>query len=126
VEKFMHRLGGGYTMYFNNKNKRSGSLFQGKFKARHVDSNDYLLHLSAYINGNNQLGGRASKLSKSSMEEYLNPSTSSFCNKSIILGQFSNIEGYKRFLNGSIEDIGLRKQIHKDLYVDLEAEPPSK
>ena len=33
IEKFMHRLGLGYTKYFNQKYKRSGSLFQGTFKA---------------------------------------------------------------------------------------------
>src|SRR5437868_10728186 len=35
IEKFLHRLGTGYTKYFNIKNKRSGSLFQGTFKAIH-------------------------------------------------------------------------------------------
>ena len=64
IEKFMQRLGNGYTKYFNNKHKRSGVLFQGKFKSKHIDSNQYLLHLSAYINGNDQLGHRMSKLSK--------------------------------------------------------------
>src|SRR3989344_6008505 len=43
VEKFMQRLGTGYTMYFNERNKRSGSLFQGKFKSKHINSNEYLL-----------------------------------------------------------------------------------
>src|ERR1700686_1992234 len=41
IEKFMQRLGTGYTMYFNEKNKRSGSLFQGKFKSKHINSNAY-------------------------------------------------------------------------------------
>src|SRR3989344_3993600 len=27
IEKFLHRLGTGYTKYFNNKHKRSGALF---------------------------------------------------------------------------------------------------
>jgi len=34
IEKLMQRMGG-YTKYFNNKNKRSGALFQGKFKSAH-------------------------------------------------------------------------------------------
>jgi len=33
ISKFMHKLQGGYTSYFNIKNIRSGSLFQGKFKS---------------------------------------------------------------------------------------------
>jgi len=55
IEKFMHRLGVGYSKYFNQKYKRVGSLFQGTFKAIHVSSNEYLLHLSAYINLNNKI-----------------------------------------------------------------------
>src|SRR3989344_7211266 len=45
IQKFMHRLGTGYTMYFNEKYKNSGSLFQGRYQAIHVNSNEYLLHL---------------------------------------------------------------------------------
>ncbi len=45
------------TMFFNNKYERSGSLFQGVFKAIHIDSNEYLLYLSAYVNGNNFIHG---------------------------------------------------------------------
>ena len=55
IEKFMQRLGTGYSKYFNKKYKKSGSLFQGTFKARHIDSNEYLLHLSAYVNLNNRV-----------------------------------------------------------------------
>ncbi|MBI5742859.1 MAG: transposase [Candidatus Niyogibacteria bacterium] len=73
VAKFMHKLGLGYTNYFNEKYKRTGSLFQGKYKAIHIDSNEYLLYLSAYINLNDkihQLGNRVPKLIRSSWEEY--------------------------------------------------------
>ena len=64
IEKFIQRLGTGYTKYFNNKHKRNGVLFQGKFKSVHVDSNEYLLHLSIYINLNehaHKLGSPTSK-----------------------------------------------------------------
>ena len=32
IEKFMHKLGLGYTQYFNLKHHRSGALFQGPFR----------------------------------------------------------------------------------------------
>ena len=60
IEKIMQKIGTGHTMFFNNKYERSGSLFQGRFKAVHIDSNEYLLHLSSYVNLNDrahQLGG---------------------------------------------------------------------
>ncbi len=53
LSKYMQRIGGGYTMYFNQKNARSGSLFQGKFKAKHIDSDQYLRHILAYVYHNN-------------------------------------------------------------------------
>ncbi|MEK7154047.1 MAG: transposase, partial [Patescibacteria group bacterium] len=57
VRRFMHRVGTGFTKYFNQKYKTSGALFQGRYKALHVDSNEYLLHLSAYVNLNNRVHG---------------------------------------------------------------------
>ena len=104
IEKFMHRLGTGYAKYFNNKNKRTGSLFQGKFKAKHVDSNEYLLYLSVYINLNNkvhQLGCSASKpddeLIENSWGEYTDSIIGGLCKKEIVLEQFKNKEEYKKY-----------------------------
>jgi putative transposase len=53
MSKYMQRVGGGYTMYFNQKYERSGALFQGKFKANHIDSDEYLKHILAYVGFNN-------------------------------------------------------------------------
>lgn len=53
ISKYMQRVGGGYTMYFNQKYDRTGSLFQGKFKAKHVDSDQYLRQILAYVYHNN-------------------------------------------------------------------------
>ena len=50
ISKFMHRLGVGYTSYFNKKYNRVGGLFQGAFKAVPVESDLYLQYLLAYIN----------------------------------------------------------------------------
>ena len=50
ISKFMHRLGVGYTGYFNKKYNRVGSLFQGAFKAVHVDEDTYLQYLLIYLN----------------------------------------------------------------------------
>lgn len=53
VSKYLQRIGGGYTMYFNQKYQRNGSLFQGKFKSNHIDSDIYLKHILAYVRYNN-------------------------------------------------------------------------
>jgi putative transposase len=52
VTKLMRQLTTAYSMYFNRKYERVGSLFQGKFKAISVETDDYLLHLSRYIHQN--------------------------------------------------------------------------
>jgi putative transposase len=41
-----------YAVYFNRKRRRSGHLFQGRFKAVLVDADEYLKHLSRYIHLN--------------------------------------------------------------------------
>jgi putative transposase len=52
ASKFMQRLGTAYTMYFNLRYKRSGGLFQGTFKSRHIDRDAYFMHISRYIHLN--------------------------------------------------------------------------
>lgn len=53
ITKFMRKVGVGYSMFFNIKYKRTGSLFGGLFKARLVGNNDnYLKQLLAYIHLN--------------------------------------------------------------------------
>lgn len=116
IKKFMHRLGTGYALYFNNKYKRTGSLFQRPFKAVHIDSNEYLLHVSAYVNLNgraHQLGGNASKLVRSSWGEYINVNTPGLCVKDMILGQFENVKEYKNFSENSLEWIKENKEANR-------------
>jgi putative transposase len=52
ISSFMEKLGTSYAMYFNKKYKRSGVLFQNTFKAQHVDDDEYLKYLYAYIHLN--------------------------------------------------------------------------
>ena len=52
ISAFMEKLSTGYSMYFNKKYKRVGPLFQSRFQARHVDDDNYLKYLFAYIHLN--------------------------------------------------------------------------
>lgn len=52
ITNFMRKLGVGYAMYFNQKYKRSGTLFQGQFKAIRVVKEAHFLHLPFYIHAN--------------------------------------------------------------------------
>lgn len=50
ISRFMHKLGTGYTRYFNNKYKRVGGLFQGTFKAVLIEKEEQFEYLLAYVN----------------------------------------------------------------------------
>ncbi|MFH1295197.1 MAG: transposase [bacterium] len=52
ISEFMHDIGTGYTNYFNLIHKRSGCLFEGPFKAKHINTDGYLWHLFRYIHLN--------------------------------------------------------------------------
>lgn len=60
IARYMQRLLNSYTKYFNTKRERSGHLFQGPFHVVHVEDDDQLLYLSAYVHRNprNLLGWR--------------------------------------------------------------------
>lgn len=116
IEKFMHRLGG-YTWFFNKKYNRSGSLFQGRYKAVHIDSNEQLLHTSVYVNLNDKvhsLGGSTAKLVRSGWGEYSHDNKkdvqSGFCNTDVILSQFKNRDAYKSFAEDALSTIRENKE----------------
>lgn len=52
ISLFMQKLGAGYTNAFNEKYDRVGPLFQGRYKLKHVDKEEYLRHLVCYIHLN--------------------------------------------------------------------------
>ena len=52
ISLFMNKLSTSYSMYFNKKYNRTGALFEGSFKAKHADSDEYLKYLYSYIHLN--------------------------------------------------------------------------
>jgi putative transposase len=100
ISEFMKRLGGGYTNYFNHRYKRSGVLFQGKFKSVHIDSNAQLLYLSAYINRNYFVHGYGNDKNwmYSSFLDYTGKRSRGICDTSIILDQFKDKNEYQVFM----------------------------
>src|SRR3989339_1573318 len=52
LSKFMQKLSTAYSMYFNETYKRTGGLFEGKFKSVHVENDNQLKYLFSYIHLN--------------------------------------------------------------------------
>ena len=48
----MQKLTTAYVMYYNKKYERTGGLFEGRFKAEHLDSDIYLKYIFSYIHLN--------------------------------------------------------------------------
>ncbi|MBU1247019.1 hypothetical protein KJ973_02070, partial [Patescibacteria group bacterium] len=101
-----------------------GVLFQGVFKSTHIDSNEYLLHVSAYVNLNNKIHPLRGETPKwvvmSSWGEYIGNKQNKqdkqndqydFCEKDIVLGQFKNNQEYKKFAESSLKDIRENKEV---------------
>ncbi len=57
ISEFMKRISVGYTNHFNDTYKRSGVLFQGKFKRVHIEDDKQYQYLFAYINENHIVHG---------------------------------------------------------------------
>jgi REP element-mobilizing transposase RayT len=52
VTDFMHRVLTAYSKYFNARHKRTGSLFEGKFKSVHITRDSQAKYLFSYIHLN--------------------------------------------------------------------------
>ncbi len=49
ISRSIHRLCTAYAMYFNSKYNRSGPLFQGQYRSKHVEDDDNLRYLIQYV-----------------------------------------------------------------------------
>lgn len=115
ISKFMQKLGTSYTMYFNQKYKRSGALFQGKFKANMINSDFGLPVLSVYVNLNyvHHKINPKENLVKSSIFEYLDKELDiSICNKDeidLIIKEIGTIQDYEIFAKNTSKVFGENK-----------------
>lgn len=106
---FIHRLAVSYSMYFNKRYNRVGHLFQGRFKAKLITKDQYLLHLSWYIHINplkikNSMP-EVENYPWSSLPEYIGIRNEQICDKEIILKQFNDSghsRAYREFINNFI------------------------
>lgn len=118
ITDFIRRCNTSIAKYINTKTERAGPLFESNFKSKHIDSNNYLLHLSVYIHLNpldfldgeqwrenklkdwkkkkaRLLGYKWTSLKHYLMENFNDPIISG---EEIILSQFNNKGDYENFL----------------------------
>lgn len=52
ITEFIRKCNISIAKYINKRKERRGTIFESRFKSKHIDSNEYLRHLSLYIHLN--------------------------------------------------------------------------
>ena len=107
IARYMQRVLNGYTKYYNAKYEVSGHLFQGPYKAVHIEDNDQLLYLSTYIHRNprelSQWKNKERKYEWSSYQDYTDKNRwDELLSTKLILEQFETKNNYGEFVHTSI------------------------
>lgn len=104
ISTFMRNFLNSYGKYTNIKHKRTGPLFEGRFKAIRIETDNQLIHVSRYIHLNPYssyiIKSKAEILDYpySSIKSYLNIKSETNLNTVEILSHFSIKQTYKNFL----------------------------
>lgn len=121
ISRFMRLTINSYARYYNTKYKRVGSLFQGMFKAVHIETDEQLLHISRYIHLNplvSHIINEQDFLSYpySSLPEYIN-NQGYISNPVPILNHFSKKQSYLKFV---LDQADYGKELEKIKHLTLE------
>ncbi|MEL7244659.1 MAG: transposase [Cyanobacteria bacterium J06573_2] len=101
LSQAMHSFSVAYTKSINKHFKRVGSLFQGRFQAKQIDTDEYLLLLSRYIHLNPvkaNLVMHPQEWEFSSYSEYLNLQDNNLVKADKVLKYFSSSHEYQQFV----------------------------
>lgn len=107
ITHYMQRALTAYAKFFNTKYQTVGHVFQGPYRAVHVENNDQLLYLSTYVHRNpRELPGMAGKEQQyrwSSYQDYVAHNRfGDLLDRSLVLDQFKSVNDYRDFVNSSI------------------------
>lgn len=121
ISTFIRKVSDSYTKYFNTRYSRVGALFQGVFKAKLIESDEYLLQLSKYIHRNPLplFEWEAQNYPYSSYEYYLSGDKHSFCDTEFISSYFSKTNpnlSYQSF----VEESDIDDPILHNLLIDID------
>jgi REP element-mobilizing transposase RayT len=119
VGKLIQLMFNKYVKAFNIMSGRTGTLFEGPFKAIQVDKQEYLLHLCRYIHRNPLEAGLVHKLEDwqySNYLEWIGFRQGTLWEKEFMKDNFSTCEAYKTFVTDYIspkqEDKEWQKYLH--------------
>lgn len=100
IKQFLHRISNSFAHYYCIKYKKRGHVFEDKFKAVRVETEEQLIHLSRYIHLNpvtSYLVEKPEDYPYSSYAVYLGLKESDIIDPSLILKNFSSKRKYHEF-----------------------------
>jgi putative transposase len=108
ITSLMKCIATSYSMYFNKKYHRVGGLFQGRYKAILIKSDQYLSYLSAYIHLNPvSIKQDPINYNYSSCDYYLKGKKAEWLKIDDILDYFNgDVSKYKKFLEENNNNLG--------------------
>ena len=115
IQLFMRSLLSKYSTYFNHTHTRSGPLFEGRYKAVLVKSEEQLVHLSRYIHINPK--EKSLNWKYSSLPNYLGQINQIWVKPNEILSYFSNEKPeltYEPFITQKENDFTLQDKLKLD------------
>ena len=96
LERFMRSLMTSYSRYFNWKYRRTGSVFESRYKAARIDQDAYLQHVSRYIHLNPR---RWETYRHSSLRYYRDGNEPYWLHTAKVLEQFAGRSDYMAFVS---------------------------
>lgn len=121
ISEFMRKISESTTKYRNTKYNRQGPLFQGAFKAVHIETDEQLVHVSRYIHLNPLVA-----LMVKDLQAYPWSSYSTFIGldnqpvaKKEILGFFKSPKAYEKFVLDQA-DYGMKLELIKHTLIDID------
>lgn len=105
VSNAMMRLAVSYTKALNQRYARVGTVFQGPFQSKHVEKDEYLVHLSRYVHLNPVVDGlvnQAEDWEFSSYRDYVGIRGGTLSRPDIVLSQFPSRLAYREFTESHI------------------------
>ncbi|MDO8590319.1 MAG: transposase [bacterium] len=106
IAAYMQRVLNAYAKYYNTRYDKSGHVFQGPYRAVHIEGDHQLLYLSSYIHRNPREIGKWFKKEDqypwSSYQDFIKENRwGSLLLSEIVLGQFKGPDKYQEFTRTS-------------------------
>lgn len=117
---YLKHIANSYSHYIHTKHKRTGHLFEGRFKNVLVENDQQLIHVSRYIHLNPIVSEISSNLNDypwSSYTSYTSDQEDLICKTQTILGYFKNKGDYRQFV---LDQIDYGKKLEKIKHLTLD------